>query len=162
MKSISTAADTVVTSESSTSNTMKSKANLNTTKYPDSKWQRGQRSNDPIKLGDHNSKELEDIEEDSQERKSNDSAKSNRRENQPGIEEVKSRSEDTKLQQLYERFDKDPVFETSTKDFIKKLEVHFKSKQKKIVEWTSFVNAVHNLFTQHIGKVANKNKHSNI
>ena len=35
---------------------------------------------------------------------------------------------------------------------------HFKAKDNKTIEWTSYVNDVHNLFTMHIGKVMSKNK----
>ena len=54
-----------------------------------------------------------------------------------------------------EKFEKNQIFEKSTHDFIKKLEKHFKNK-KSSQECTSLINTVHNLYTQHIGKLLNK------
>ena len=52
----------------------------------------------------------------------------------------------------FEYFESNSVFKKSTPDFIKKLETHFKNKKWK-QEWTSLLNAVHNLYTQHIGRI---------
>ena len=61
-------------------------------------------------------------------------------------------------EQLYEKFMINPQYVKLTAELIEKLEIHFWSKNISVIEWTSFVNAVHNLFTQHIGKFLNKNK----
>ena len=74
------------------------------------------------------------------------------------VEEVKANPDDTKLLQLHQKFKTDPLFIESTLDFIKKLKTHFKSKQKQEMGWTGYAKDMHNLFTQHIGKVTSKNK----
>ena len=61
-------------------------------------------------------------------------------------------------EQLYKKFMTNHQYIKLTAELIEKLEIHFWSKNISVIEWTSFVNAVHNLFTQHIGKFLNKNK----
>lgn len=53
------------------------------------------------------------------------------------------------------------IYQKSTDDFFKKLETHFKNK-KNDQEWTSFLKTIHNLFTQHIGKISRKDKYTPI
>ena len=60
--------------------------------------------------------------------------------------------------QLYEKFNTDPSFTKLTKEFMQKLATNFVSKGIAKNEWTSFVNTVHNLYTQHVGKSFNRNK----
>ena len=54
--------------------------------------------------------------------------------------------------QLLDDFNTQEIYTKSNSDFIKKLETHFKNK-KSVQECTSFLNTVHNLYTQHIGKM---------
>ena len=61
-------------------------------------------------------------------------------------------------EQLYEKFMTNPQYVKLTVELVEKLETHFWSKDISVIEWTSFVNAVHNLLYQHIGRFLNKNK----
>ena len=70
-------------------------------------------------------------------------------------EKIKQRSHIFKLKT-------DPIFTKSTRDFVEKLSTYFLAKGNIKVEWTSFVNSIHNLFTQHVGKIVNKNKYLEI
>ena len=70
--------------------------------------------------------------------------------------------EEVKQRLIYWRFNTDPTFTKSTKDFVNKLAIHFLAKNNTKIECTSFVNTMHNLFTQHIGKIINKNKYLDI
>lgn len=58
-----------------------------------------------------------------------------------------------KYNKLFKRFENNQLFTKSTLEFIKKLETHFKNKRN-IQECTSFINTIHNLYTQHIGKLS--------
>ena len=81
---------------------------------------------------------------------------------QPIIEENHETAEEIKLRLLHFKFDTDPKFTKSNWDFVNKLATHFLAKDNTEIEWTSFVNTVHNLFTQHIGKIVKKNKYLDI
>ena len=64
------------------------------------------------------------------------------------------------FQLIIKKYENNQQFIEITHDFIKKLETHFKNK-KNSQEWTSFINTVHNLYTQHIGKIMKKNNNLN-
>ena len=111
------------------------------------------------------SNKLETIAETNEEKKSEESKSSGNNNNnnqQPIIVEVHESAEEIKQRLQDFKFRTDPTFTKSTRDFIKKLATHFLAKDNRIFEWTSFVNTVHNLFTQHTGKIINKNENLDI
>ena len=62
---------------------------------------------------------------------------------------------ETDFSMIIEKYENNQEYTKSTHEFIKKFETHFKNK-KSVQEWTSFLNTVHNLYSQHIGKLMNK------
>ena len=93
---------------------------------------------------------------------SEESKSSGKNDQQSIIEEVQETAEEIKQRQLFEKFNTDPTFTKSTRDFVQKLVTHFLAKDIIKLECTSFVNIVHNLYTQHVGKIINKNKYLDI
>ena len=91
-----------------------------------------------------------------------DSVISDRSDQESIRNEEKDDREELKIQKLYQKFETDPLFTHSTREFIDKLYIYFQIKSNSAIECTSFVNSLHNLFTQHIGKVINKRKYSDI
>ena len=93
--------------------------------------------------------------ESSQERKSKKNYEEEKRINIEGEFEKKLKRWEREYNEIVNEFEDNTLFTQSTQDFIKKLETHFKNK-KSSQEWTSFLNTVHNLYTQHIGKLMKK------
>ena len=91
----------------------------------------------------------------SQERKSKDFYEEDKQINIGGEFEKKIEMWEREYNEIVDQFEDNQLFIKSTQDFIKKLETHFKNK-KSSHEWTSFLNTVHNLYTQHIGKLLMK------
>ena len=114
---------------------------------------------------DNTSKGLERIEEVKEESKSRKSglSKENREEEKYYKVQKKDSSKEIDVEdrlknhesKIFKSFENNQEYTKSTHDFIKKLETHFKNK-KSSQEWTSFINTVHNLYTQHIGKLFKK------
>ena len=89
------------------------------------------------------------------ERKSKDFYEEDKQINIKGESEKKLKKWEREYSEIVDEFENNQFFIKSTQDFIKKLETHFKNK-KSSHEWTSFINTVHNLYTQHIGKLLKK------
>ena len=115
-----------------------------------------------IKKGDESIRELKVIKEDIEEENSKSFPKSDSHGELPNVEEVKANPKEIKLLKLHQKFETDDWFTKSTSEFINKMIKHFKAKYNPTIEWTSYVNDVHNLFTMHIGKAMSKNKLLNI
>ena len=77
-----------------------------------------------------------------------------------GEENVLKNLEKIKLEQLYYNFDTDPSFKKWTREFVQKLKTRFRKRDSATIECTSFINTVHNLFTQHTSKFFSKNKYA--
>ena len=73
-----------------------------------------------------------------------------------------ARRDEVGEEQLHYKFKTDLLFTKLTRDFTRKLDTHFSSKNITFMEWTSFIKTIHNLFIQHIGKAINKNKYHDI
>ena len=116
---------------------------------------------DSVKKEDkNNSNKLEVVVEVNEEKKSEESKSSGNNNWFPNYEEIHESAEEfTKRLQNY-KFRTDPTFIKTTNDFVKKLATLFLSKDR--IEWTSFINLVHNLFTQHLGRITKKNKYLDI
>ena len=93
--------------------------------------------------------------ESSQERKSKDFYEEDKQINIKGESEKKLKRWEREYNVIVDQFENNQLFIKPTQDFIKKLETHFKNK-KSSQECTSFINTVHNLYTQHIGKLLKK------
>ena len=89
------------------------------------------------------------------ERKSKDVYEEDKHINIGGEFEKKLKGWEREYNEIVDQFENNQLFIKSTQDFIKKLETHFKNK-KNSQECTSFINTVHNLYTQHIGKLLKK------
>ena len=76
-----------------------------------------------------------------------------------GEENIQKDPEEVKLEQTYFKFETNPSFKKSTREFVQKLKTHFKNRSSATIECTSFINTVHNLFTQHTGKFFRKSKY---
>ena len=104
---------------------------------------------------------IEEIDEDNKEQLLDESKSSDQdTEQQYEQEEDWKSHEEIRLEQLYQKFETDPSFKKSTNDFTQKLKTHFRNQDNSAIECTSFINTVHNLFTQHIGKFSKKNKYA--
>ena len=110
----------------------------------------------------NSSNKLEDVAEVNEAEQSEQSKSSGNNNWSPIEEKVNESAEEVKQRLLYMKFKTDPTFTKSTRDFVHKLATHFLAKDNNKIEWTSFVNTMHNLFTQHIGKIINKNKYFEI
>ena len=88
-------------------------------------------------------------------RKSKDFYEEDKQINIKGESEKKLKRLEREYNKIVNQFENNQLFIKSTQDFIKKLETHFKNK-KSSQECTSFINTVHNLYTQHIGKLIKK------
>ena len=106
----------------------------------------------------NNSSKVETITEVNEEKKLEHSKISENNIQQPIMEEVHESAEEIKQRLQYLKFKTDPTFTELTKEFMQKLATNFLAKDSTKIECTSFVNTVYNLYTQHVGKIVNKNK----
>ena len=93
-----------------------------------------------------------DIIEESKEEMDSEKSEDSKRNRSFNIGEEEQKGGEEK-DNIYNEFTNNQDFINSTSEFLKKLETHFKNKRS-TQECTSFINTVHNLYTQHIGKIS--------